>query len=221
MPDTAAVSAVSRETPPPPDPDRVAAVFFDDSTIYRYVDMLATDGVVRGLIGPREAPRLWDRHVFNCAAPAPAFPQGALVVDVGSGAGLPGVVLAIARPDLSVTLVEPLLRRTRFLDEVVDRLALPNVTVVRGRAEEVGRDRPGAFDVVTARAVAPLAKLATWCLPLARPGGLILAMKGAAAHAELDAAWPELTALGVREARVEEYAVAGTEPTRVIRIESP
>ena len=116
--------------PPPPDSDRVAAVFFDDTLIYRYVDMLATTGVERGLIGPREAPRLWERHIFNCAAVAPAFGPGSRVADVGSGAGLPGLVLALARPDLDVTLIEPLLRRTTFLSEVVAALAIPNVTVL-------------------------------------------------------------------------------------------
>ena len=214
------MTPVSRETPPPPDPDRVAAVFFADSAIYRFVDMLATEGVVRGLIGPREAPRLWDRHIFNCAAPAAAFPQGARVADVGSGAGLPGVVLAMARADLDVTLIEPLLRRTTFLDEVVEELGLANVTVLRARAEDVDPKVP-RFDVVTSRAVAALPKLARWSLPLARSGGLVLALKGASAHAELTESWPELRSLGVRSATVEEYAVAGSDPTRVIRIESP
>jgi 16S rRNA (guanine527-N7)-methyltransferase len=199
----------------------VAAVFFDDSAIYRYVDMLATEGVVRGLIGPRETPRLWDRHIFNCAAPAPAFPHQATVADVGSGAGLPGVVLALARPDLQVTLIEPLLRRTRFLDHVVETLALPNVSVLRSRAEDVRAQDIGAFDVVTSRAVAPLAKLARWCLPLARSGGLMLAMKGESAATELEESRDALRALGVRDARVEEYAVAGSDPTRLVRIESP
>jgi 16S rRNA (guanine527-N7)-methyltransferase len=199
----------------------VAAVFFHDSAIYRFVDMLATDGVVRGLIGPREAPRLWDRHIFNCAAPAAAFPQGSRVADVGSGAGLPGVVLAIARPDLDVTLIEPLLRRTTFLDEAVAELELGNVTVLRGRAEDVDVRAVPRFDVVTSRAVAALPKLARWSLPLAKSGGLVLALKGASAQAELTESWPELRSLGVRSATVEEYAVAGSDPTRVIRIESP
>ena len=156
-----------------------------------YVRLLATDGTVRGLIGPREVPRLWDRHLLNSAAIASLVPAGARLVDVGSGAGLPGIPLALARPDLTVTLLEPLARRVAFLTECVDRLGLERVTVVRGRAEEgpVRRDLGGA-DVVTARAVAPLDKLAGWCLPLLRPGGQLLAMKGSTAAEELAAAGP-------------------------------
>jgi 16S rRNA (guanine527-N7)-methyltransferase len=156
-----------------------------------YVRLLATDGTVRGLIGPREVPRLWDRHLLNSAAIASLVPAGARVVDVGSGAGLPGIPLALARPDVTVTLLEPLARRVAFLTECVDRLGLERVTVVRGRAEEgpVRRDLGGA-DVVTARAVAPLDKLAGWCLPLLRPGGQLLAMKGSTAAEELAAAGP-------------------------------
>lgn len=179
--------------------------------------MLAREGVLRGLIGPREVVRLWDRHIFNCVAAAPAVPTGATVADIGSGAGLPGLVLALARPDLRVTLIEPLLRRTAFLDEVVQELSLPHVTVVRARAEDV-RDR---FDVVTSRAVAPLAKLAAWSLPLCRPGGVMLALKGASAAAELGTAQAGLRRMGVTSARVEEYDVGVDPPTRVIRIESP
>jgi 16S rRNA (guanine527-N7)-methyltransferase len=156
-----------------------------------YVRLLATDGAVRGLIGPREVPRLWDRHLLNSAAVAPLVPDRARVVDVGSGAGLPGIPLALARPDLTVALLEPLARRVTFLDEVVDRLRLTNVTVVRGRAEEgPARRELGGADVVTARAVAPLEKLAGWCLPLLRPGGRLLALKGSTAAEELAAAGP-------------------------------
>ena len=153
-----------------------------------YVRLLATEGTVRGLIGPREVPRLWDRHLLNSVAIAPLVPAGARVVDVGSGAGLPGIPLALARPDLTVTLLEPLARRVTFLDECVDALGLRNATVVRGRAEEgpVLRSLGGA-DVVTARAVAPLEKLAGWCLPLLRPGGRLLALKGSSAAEELAA----------------------------------
>ncbi|MFC7547148.1 16S rRNA (guanine(527)-N(7))-methyltransferase RsmG [Plantactinospora sp. GCM10030261] len=151
-----------------------------------YAELLATDGVVRGLIGPRETPRLWERHLLNCAALAELIPAGRLVVDVGSGAGLPGLVLAIARPDLDIALVEPLARRTAFLDEAVAALGLAgSVTVVRGRAEEIpGAGYPPA-DIVTARAVAPLDKLARWCLPLVDIGGRLLAMKGASAAGEV------------------------------------
>jgi 16S rRNA (guanine527-N7)-methyltransferase len=162
-----------------------------------YARLLATDGTVRGLIGPREVSRLWDRHLLNSAAIESLVPAGARVVDVGSGAGLPGIPLALVRPDLTITLLEPLARRVTFLDECVDRLGLDNVTVVRGRAEEgpVRRSLGGA-DVVTARAVAPLDKLTGWCLPLLRPGGLLLALKGSTAAAELAAAGPLAGAAG-------------------------
>jgi 16S rRNA (guanine527-N7)-methyltransferase len=150
----------------------------------RYGQLLVTDGVLRGLLGPREAPRIWDRHLLNCAAVAELVPQAATVVDVGSGAGLPGIVLAIARPDLAVTLVEPLARRAAFLSEVVSALGLTGTTVVRSRAEELAGRLPPA-DVVTARAVAPLDRLVAWCLPLAKMGGRLLAMKGATARDEV------------------------------------
>nr|WP_308042588.1 16S rRNA (guanine(527)-N(7))-methyltransferase RsmG [Micromonospora sp. PLK6-60] len=155
-----------------------------------YAELLGTDGVVRGLIGPREAPRIWDRHLLNCAAVAERIPQGATVIDVGSGAGLPGLVLAIARPDLEVTLVEPLARRTSFLVEAVQQLGLTrSVRVFRGRADEAasGATGVGPFsgDVVTARAVAPLDRLAAWCLPLAVRGGRVIALKGASASEEI------------------------------------
>jgi 16S rRNA (guanine527-N7)-methyltransferase len=167
---------VSRETPG-------AVEYFgsDLVPINRYVDILETRGIERGLIGPREVPRLWDRHILNCAVVTPRIPVGATVADVGSGAGLPGMVWAIARPDLQVTLIEPLLRRTTFLTEVIDEVGLANVTVVRGRASDVSE----VFDVVTARAVADLGRLGAWCLPLVRPGGLLLALKGESASAEV------------------------------------
>jgi 16S rRNA (guanine527-N7)-methyltransferase len=191
---------VSRETPPPP--PGVAAVFGSAwPQLQRYAEMLADAGVVRGLIGPREVPRLWERHLLNSAQIAPAFAPGARVCDLGSGAGLPGVVLALARPDLEVVLLEPLLRRTRFLDEVLDELGLERVRVLRGRAEE----HAGAgFDAVTARAVAPLERLARWALPMCRPGGMLLAMKGAAAAEELSTAETALARLGARSWRVRE-----------------
>jgi 16S rRNA (guanine527-N7)-methyltransferase len=156
-----------------------------------YARLLATDGTIRGLIGPREVPRLWDRHLLNSAAIAALVPDRARVVDVGSGAGLPGIPLALARPDLRVTLLEPLARRAAFLTECVEQLGLDTVTVVRGRAEEghIRRELGGA-DVVTARAVAPLDKLAGWCLPLLRSGGLLLALKGSSAAEELAAVQP-------------------------------
>ncbi len=149
----------------------------------RYAGWLADAGVVRGLIGPREVPRLWERHLLNCAVLADAIPQGRSVADVGTGAGLPGLVLAVRRPDLRVTLVEPLLRRTTFLEEVVADLGLDHVEVVRARAEELHGRRQ--FDVVTSRALAPLERLLGWCLPLCEPGGEVLAIKGSSAAEEV------------------------------------
>jgi 16S rRNA (guanine527-N7)-methyltransferase len=185
------------DTDPAVPPEAVAVFGPAADTAAAYARLLATDGTVRGLIGPREVPRLWDRHLLNSAALAPLVPAGSRVVDVGSGAGLPGIPLALARPDLSVTLLEPLARRVAFLDECVERLGLDNVAVVRGRAEEgpVRRELGGA-DVVTARAVAPLGKLAGWCLPLLRAGGLLLALKGSTAAEELAAAQPLADAAG-------------------------
>jgi 16S rRNA (guanine527-N7)-methyltransferase len=179
------------------EPPAAAAVIFGArlELARRYAELLATEGVVRGLIGPRETPRLWERHLVNCGVMAEMIPAGAGVVDVGSGAGLPGLVLAVARPDLVITLVEPLARRTAFLDEAVVVLGLDNVTVVRGRAEELVGQLPGA-DVVTARAVAALDKLAGWCLPLAAVGGRLLAMKGSSAAEEIAEHAAALTALG-------------------------
>jgi len=163
----------------------------------RYAELLITDGVVRGLIGPREAPRVWERHLINCAVLSEMIPIGASVTDVGSGAGLPGIVLAVARPDLTITLVEPLARRTAFLSEAVTALGLDaTVTVVRGRAEDLAGGPPAAADVVTARAVAPLDRLAGWCLPLAAVGGRLLALKGATADEEVAEHREAITRLG-------------------------
>lgn len=166
----------------------------------QYAALLATDGVLRGLIGPREAPRLWDRHLLNCAVLGDAIPTDVSVCDIGSGAGLPGLVLAIARPDLRLTLVEPLLRRTTFLDEVIKQLGLTGVTVVRGRAEEV-RDRHG-FDVVTSRAVAPLERLLRWSMPLVSAQGALIAMKGSSVADEIEVARPVLKQLGCAEPEI-------------------
>jgi 16S rRNA (guanine527-N7)-methyltransferase len=165
-----------------------------------YAEALITDGVLRGLIGPREAPRIWERHLLNCAAVGELIPPDASVADVGSGAGLPGIVLAVARPDLSVILVEPLARRTVFLTEVVTTLGLDRVRVIRARAEDcVGRSgSPPGFpvDVVTARAVAPLDRLAAWCLPLTFVGGRLLALKGESAAVETAEHADEIGRLG-------------------------
>src|SRR4051812_8915025 len=177
---------VSRETPSTPELARRAFPSDRLPLAERYVELLATAGVERGLIGPREAPRLWDRHILNCLAVATAVPAGATIADLGSGAGLPGLVLAIGRPDLSATLVDPLQRRVTFLEEVVEELGLEQVRVVRGRAEELhGRER---FDVVTARALAPLDRLLGWAMPLVAAAGSLLAMKGSSAADEIAAA---------------------------------
>jgi 16S rRNA (guanine527-N7)-methyltransferase len=163
----------------------------------RYADLLATAGVERGLIGPREAPRLWDRHLLNCAVLGELIDEGATVADIGSGAGLPGLVLAIARPDLSLTLVEPLLRRTTFLSEVVDELGLDNVEVFRGRADALHGRR--TFGLVTSRAVAPLGRLLEWSMPLVAPDGALVAMKGSSIDDEIIEAADVLGRLGCAE----------------------
>jgi 16S rRNA (guanine527-N7)-methyltransferase len=182
----------------------------------RYAAFLAGPGVERGLIGPREVSRLWDRHVLNCAVLTELVPPSAEVIDIGSGAGLPGIVLAILRTDLSVTLLEPLLRRTVFLQECVDLLSLPNVTVRRARAEEVAKEF--SVDVVTARAVAPLSRLLEWALPLLRPDGELLALKGERAVAELEEAQPVLKKFGVRAAEVVHVGRGRVDPpTTVVR----
>jgi 16S rRNA (guanine527-N7)-methyltransferase len=182
---------------PGPPPAAAAEVFGEALPLAeRYVELLAGPGIERGLLGPREVPRLWDRHVLNSALLADLIPQGSTVADLGSGAGLPGIPLALARPDLTVTLVEPLLRRVTFLTEVVDELgrmpgdAAEGLEVVRARAEEL-RDRR-RFDVVTARALAPLTKLLGWAIPLVAPGGALLALKGSSARREIDEAGVEL-----------------------------
>jgi len=199
---------VSRETPG-------AVEYFgrDLTLINRYVDLLATWGIERGLIGPREAPRLWERHILNCAVVTPRIPAGASVADVGSGAGLPGLVWAIARPDLKVTLIEPLLRRTTFLAEVIDELGLANTCVVRGRAGET----TDVFDVVTARAVADLGKLGTWCLPLVRPGGVLLALKGESASVEVTMWTEALRRDGATDIVVTSYGDL-EKPTTVVEV---
>jgi 16S rRNA (guanine527-N7)-methyltransferase len=165
-----------------------------------FAEMLAGPGVIRGLLGPREIPRIWDRHLLNCAVVAEVVPEGAHLVDIGSGAGLPGIVLAIVRPDVRVTLLEPLLRRTTFLQECVDELKLANVEVLRGRAEELAGKR--FFDVASARAVAPLDRLLAWSMPLLREGGQLLAMKGERAAEELDAATQQLRSYGAETAEL-------------------
>jgi 16S rRNA (guanine527-N7)-methyltransferase len=195
-----------------PEPAAAAMVFGDRIGLARrYVDALATEGVVRGLIGPREPARLWTRHVLNSAAVAGLIDPGARVVDIGSGAGLPGIPLAIARPDCQITLVEPLERRVRFLLEMVDALGLGRVRVVRGRAEEVVA-QCGDADVVISRAVAPLHRLVGWSAPLARPGGVVLAMKGESARDELERDRKALAAAGLVDPEVLQLSGAGGGP---------
>ena len=192
-----------------PEMPAVAAAVFGPATAAaaRYVAMLAGDGVTRGLIGPREVPRLWDRHLLNSAALAEAVPTGVRVVDVGSGAGLPGIPLGLARPDLTLTLVEPMARRVEFLTDVVAALEAP-WRIVRGRAEERSVVRAvGPVDVVTARAVAPLPRLVGWCKGLLTPGAQLIALVGERAAAEVPALVPELEAAGMRD--VHTRAVGG------------
>jgi 16S rRNA (guanine527-N7)-methyltransferase len=209
------MSDVSRETPSTPSEARGA--FSQDRLplAERYAELLATDGVVRGLIGPREAPRLWERHLLNCAALGEWIPTDASVCDIGSGAGLPGLVLAIARPDLEITLVEPLLRRTTFLLEAVDVLGLARVEVVRGRAESLHGER--RFDVVTSRAVAPLGRLLDWSMPLVAPEGALVAMKGSSVAEEIAAARSELARWGCADPETRVLG-SGLSTTMAVRV---
>lgn len=183
----------------------------------RYVEHLATSGTERGLIGPREVPRLWSRHVLNCAVIESQIAQGSRVADVGSGAGLPGLCLAIARPDLELTLIEPLERRVIWLQEVVDDLGLENVTIMRTRAElAVGMVDA---DVVTARAVSALSNLVGLTIPLLAGKGEVIAIKGRSAGEEIEKAAKVIRKLGGIETSV---VVVGEdlleEPTTVVRI---
>ena len=184
----------------------------------RYTEHLASSGIVRGLIGPREAPRLWERHVLNCAVVESLIPRDARVADVGSGAGLPGLCLAIARPDLSITLIEPLERRVTWLEEIVADLGLENVRVLRSRAEQATAE-VGTVDVVTARAVSALVGLVDITLPLLKGSGELLALKGRSAQEELRKAGKKFNRYGVRSSQVvtvgEELL---EEPTTVVRL---
>jgi 16S rRNA (guanine527-N7)-methyltransferase len=203
---------------PPAAPAGAEQVFGDRLALAeRFAAILTDTGVSHGLIGPREVPRLWERHVLNCAVIHPAIAAGQMVIDVGSGAGLPGLALAIARPDLDVHLVEPMLRRTNWLSRAVDELELTNVTVHRGRAEQFwGVLRA---PVVTARAVARLSELAGWCLPLLLPGGSMLALKGSHAAEELQADRALLHRLGAVEEGIETFGHGIVDPeTTVLRV---
>lgn len=183
----------------------------------RFVEHLATSGIERGLLGPRELPRLWDRHVLNCAVVCELIPEKARVADVGSGAGLPGLALAIARPDAKFMLIEPLERRVNWLKEVTEDLGLENVEVFRGRAEQaVGKFE---VDVVTARAVSALSGLAALTIPLLKGSGEVLAIKGRSAGEEVAKAAKIIRRLGGTNTSVE--TVGGAlleEPTTVVRI---
>lgn len=206
----------SVETPPAPESAR--GVFSSRlEKAEAFAGLLAEQATLRGLIGPREVPRLWERHLLNCAVVTDVFADGVRVADIGSGAGLPGLVIAIRRPDLKVTLIEPLLRRTTFLEEAVEALGLDNVVVRRGRAEELHGQE--TFDVVTSRAVAPLEKLGRWSLPLVRPGGEMVAMKGSSAAEELAGAGKLLSRLGGEQPRVEVLGAGAVEPpVTVVRV---
>ncbi len=184
-------------------PDAASALFEGRLDLARrYAELLAGAAVERGLIGPHEVPRLWDRHLLNSAAVGELLEPGERVVDIGSGAGLPGLPLAIARPDVEVVLLEPLLRRAEFLREVVTELGLP-VEVVRGRAEELSvRDHIGEIGVAVSRAVAALDKLTKWSMPLLRANGRMLAIKGERARDEVGQHRRVMEALGAADVRV-------------------
>ncbi|WP_287863043.1 16S rRNA (guanine(527)-N(7))-methyltransferase RsmG [Corynebacterium sp.] len=218
MPDQDDANLQSSELGEPP--AAAEAVFGDRLPLARaYAEFLATAGIERGLLGPREVPRIWERHVLNSAVLGEVIEDGARVIDVGSGAGLPGIPLAIARPDLHVQLLEPLLRRSNFLAEINDQLEL-GCEVVRGRAEEPAVVKQlGGANVVTSRAVAPLGKLAKWSLPLVRVGGSMKALKGGSVAEELERDAREIRKAGGGNGTIEmvgESKVA--EPTHVIII---
>lgn len=215
---------MTRQDLPAPveDEPSVAQQVFGDALplVRRYAADLAERGAVLGLIGPREPARLWSRHVLNCGLLASVVPLGATVADVGSGAGLPGLVLAAARADLVVTLIEPMQRRTDWLQQESQRLGLTNVVVVRARAE----DARGAttFDVVTARAVGALSTLLPITAPLARPGGRLILMKGASAAEELASAAADVRRLGLLDVAVNVLGAGmALEPTRVVTATVP
>lgn len=198
--------------------DRVKAYLGDAyDGVARYAEMLRDQGELRGLIGPREVPRIWERHILNSAAVVPYLPTSGSVSDIGSGAGLPGVVLAVMRPQLEVILVEPMERRTTWLSEVVAELGLTNVQVKRGRAEEYH----GAFEVdaVTSRAVAALSKLVRLSMPLVRVGGEMVILKGRSVAEEVDPARKILRKYAAGDPDIlEGSTVEGVETTTIVRV---
>ena len=193
--------SVSRET--------TIAKYFpgQEDAIRAYADFLTTAGIERGLIGPREGERIWERHIFNCLPITQLLPQEASLFDIGSGAGLPGIVIALARPDLKVTLIEPLERRVEFLNEAVAAIAASGVeiAVIRGRAQDVKK----SADFVTARAVAPMEKLKKISWHMVKTGGSLLAMKGESAATEM---------VGIKGAELHEIKLEGIELGRVISV---
>lgn len=203
------------EVPPPPP---TATALFGEAVdaARQYAEILAGAGVERGLLGPREVDRLWDRHILNCAVVGELLVAGERVADIGSGAGLPGIALALARPDVQVVLIEPLLRRSDFLREAIDELGL-GCTVVRGRAEDgTVREEVGETDVVVSRAVAPLDKLTKWSSPLLRPGGRMLAIKGERADDEVREHRRAMAALGVSDVKVERCGAQYVDPAATV-----
>ncbi len=178
-----------------------------EEAIRAYAEFLTTAGIERGLIGPREGERIWDRHIFNCLPVTQLLPNGASLFDIGSGAGLPGIVIALARPDLKVTLIEPLERRVEFLNEAVAAIATKGVeiAVIRGRAQDVKK----SADFVTARAVAPMEKLKKISWHMVKPEGSLLAMKGESAATEM---------VGIKGAELHEIKLEGIELGRVISV---
>jgi len=216
-------SPAERAASEAPTPPAVVSERFGDfeSLLIRYAQWLADAGMVRGLIGPREVPRLWDRHILNSIAMAELLPTGTRLVDIGTGAGLPGLALACVRPDLHVDLVESLQRRTDFLSEVVADLELgERVRVMRGRAEDTAVvEAVGSSPFATARAVAPLDKLVRWAFPLLERGGSLLAMKGSTAEAELAEHKAFMYRMHAEVRGVVECGVGLVEPTtRVVQI---